>query len=260
VSLQVQQTATAIRPGLVAYFGATGGTAPYSFACSPFVQGVSGAGGSIDPASGAYTAPPSVNLDQHNFYDTITVTDSLGATGTASILVGISWMLVLDILRTDLTLDVTHCYFWDQKWDMPEDESLILILGVVNAKPIASNLTPAGTPGGMGQGPGWDQVQTSVQVKSTLDIHVYSRSMEALFRLPEVFASLQSPYSRAQQSANGFYLSKIPHNAVDGSGIDGDAIPYHYIVSCEMIWTHSKILTPPYYGSVPTPQITAIQA
>ncbi|HVN66742.1 MAG TPA: hypothetical protein VMT55_00090 [Candidatus Sulfotelmatobacter sp.] len=250
---------SALRPGLQASFGAQGGTAPYVFSCSPYVAGVSGAGGTIDPATGLYTAPPTVRTDQRNFYDQVTVTDSTGAKATTSILVGWSWMMVLDVLRQDLGLDPEHCYFWDQKINMPEDSSLILVVGISRAKPLASNLVAAGDPV-EGGGPGWDQVTSYTQVNSSLDIHVYSRGMDASFRLAEVFASLQSPYSRTQQSANGFYLSKIPRNAVDASLIDGAAIPYHYVVSCEMIWTHSKTLTPPYYTQFPQPVVELIQA
>lgn len=258
--LIIQQSATALRGGLTANFGAQGGTPPYAFSVAQYVAGISGAGGTIDPATGVYTAPPYARMNQRNFYDQVTVTDSVGATASTWILVGTSWMMVMDVLRTDLNLDVQHCYFWDQKIDMPEDNGLIIVIGLNRGKPLATNLGPVGAPAGQGQGPGWDQVQSWTQVNSTLDLHVYSRGMDAVFRLPEVFVSLDSPYSRAQQATCGFYLSKIPHDAVDASGVDGSAIPYHYVVSCEMIWTHSKTLQPPYFDNVPTPVVSAIQS
>jgi len=262
VSLVISQTQFAVRAGLTAQFGAAGGVAPYTFACSTYQAGVSGAGGTIDPSTGIYTAPSSVRPDPHNYYDTITVTDSSmpAVTGTATIFVGYSWQMVLDVLMRGLNLDSGHCYLWDQKIDMPTDAGLIIVIGIPRAKAVASNIFPSGAVADGAKGPGWDEVTTYSQVNSTLDLHAYSRSAQATYRLPEIFATLQGPYSRTQQSANGFYLSKIPHNAVDMSEIDGSAIPYHFVISCEMIWTHSKTLAPPFYSTVPQPVVSYIQS
>ncbi len=258
-ALSIQGTKTALVINNIPYFGASGGTPTYTFSVAPMVVGVSGAGGTINSSTGLYTAPSSVQPNSRNFYDTIIVTDSTGATAQAYIWVVYAWQLVGEILANDLAIAPERVYFWNQKIAMPTDNNLFLVLALARSKPLASNNAPTGTPVGSG-GPGWSQAISWTQVNSSMDIHVYSRGTDALYRLPEVFESLQSPYSRSQQRANGFYVSKVARNANDLSSVDGDAIPYHYVVSCEIIWTHMKTITPPYWATFPEPVVELVQA
>ena len=259
-ALTLAGTKTALRPGNTASFGASGGTSPYTFSVLAATP-LQGAGGTINASTGLYTAPASNVLAPRNSFDTIIVTDSAIPTNTAQtmILVGPSWQMVAEIFKTAMNLNWDRFWFWDQKFNMPTDNNLFLVFSLSRQKPIASNTQPSGTPIGEG-GAGWSNATVWTQINATLDIHVYSRGLDAINRLPEIFQIMQGPYSRSQQRANGFYLSKIPHQANDLSSIDGSAIPYHYVISCEIIYTNSFELAPPYWNTVPLPVVEYVQA
>jgi hypothetical protein len=249
-------TKTALLPGLTASFAAAGGTAPYSYSVVQYQPGVTGAGGSIDPVSGLYTAPASMPLDPRNFYDQVVATDSSNppVTAKAFVMIGQPWMLVGEIILRVLGLPIDRLWFWKQKVQMPKDPGLFIAISIPHQKPFSSGNFPSGQT--TQNGPGADLVTKYSAVQATLDIHLYSRNLEALNRLPEVFMALAGPYSETQQETNGFYLAKLPHNAVDMSEVDGDAIPYHYVVTVEMMYTVTKQISPDYYSTVAAPTIT----
>lgn len=258
-ALAIAGTKSALRPNNTASFGASGGTAPYVFSVAPAVPGsVGAAGGTINASTGLYTAPAAVQADPRNYFDSIVVTDSLGATASTPILVGQSWQMIAEIFKTSMNLTWDRFWFWDQKFTMPNDNNLFLVFALSRQKPLASNNRPSGTPIGQG-GPGWSNVTSSTQVSATLNIHVYSRGLDAINRLPEIFSIMQGPYSRNQQRANGVYLSKIPHDSNDLSSVDGAAIPYHFVIPCEIIYTNTFELTPPYWNQLPVPVVEYIQ-
>ena len=248
MSLTIAGTKTALLPGLTASFMASNGTAPYAYSVVP-----GGAGGTIDQ-NGNYTAPPKLGSSPRQYYDQIQVTDGAQSTASVYILVGTPWMLVGEIIVSALYLPLDRLWFWNQKQDMPMDDRIFIAISIPIQKPYSSGSFPSGNPVGQG-GPGADQVTKYCAVAATLDLHIYSRGTDALNRLPEVFMALSGPYSQQQQDANGFYLAKLPHNAVDVSDVDGDAIPYHYVVSVDMIYTQTLVIQPDYFGTLPTPQI-----
>ena len=260
MSLTIAGTKTALTVNNTASFGASGGTSPYTFSVAPYEYGVSGAGGTIDSSTGLYTAPATVQNNPRNYYDTVIVTDSSSPSLTAqtTILVGYPWMMIADILRVGMGLSLDRVWFFDQKVDMPKDGKMFLTIGLPRQKPLASNLAPAGIIVGSG-GPGWNKALVWTQISGTIDIHVQSRELDAINQMPRLFRVLQGPYSRNQQRACGLYLAKLPQNSVDVSGIDGAAIPYHFVVSVEAIWTQSEVLEPEYWDTFPTPQVTYIQ-
>lgn len=248
----IQGTKRALGPNLTASFLASGGTAPYTYSVQD-----GGAGGSIDSVSGLYTAPGSVSNDPSGFYDIIQATDSSTPAQTVlvKILVGNPWMLFREILQSVLNLDDQLIWFQNQKTFEPTDaqKGMWVVLMFPNIKTFASGLHPAGAI--TQTGPGWDQTEKWANFSGPVDIHLISRDLSALNRIGEVVMALDGPYSQAQQSANSFYIARIPHNIVDISGVDGDAIPFHFVVSVEVQYKTSKVFGSDYYGSVPIPQI-----
>lgn len=247
-------TKSALAPGLTASFLGQGGTPPYAYA----VQG-GGPGGTIDPGTGLYTAPASV-ANVSPFSDTVIVTDSAMATALATILIGNPWMLLLEILQRSLNLDPQLLAFENQKWFEPENalKGMWVVLMFPSLKTFASGLHPTGPPVGAG-GPSWDITEKWANFSGPVDIHLISRDLSALNRKEELVMALTGPYSRQQQTANSFYIARIPHNIVDISGVDGDDIPYHFVASVEMQYGTTKVFVPDYYNTFPTPQIVVNQ-
>lgn len=245
MSLTLQQTKTALTPNTTASFLASGGVAPYTYT----IQGV-GAGGTIDPVTGLYTAPSIVNLPPASQIDTILVTDSAAATVLGQIIVGSALDMLLEIIQKAIGLDDEHIYYYNQKGFQPEDDSLYIVLKIVNLKPYSNRRYPAGDQGG-----GNVQGQTC-NTAALIDINIFSRSMAAVYRQEEVLMSLVSQYSQNQQVANSFKLPRIPNGFVDISEQDGAAILFRFVCSISMLYSKSLKQDVDYFDGVLKPVIT----
>lgn len=244
----LKQTKTALGPGLTASFLASEGTAPYTYA----VQG-GGAGGTIDPDSGIYTAPAVVSNDPKKFFDTIVATDSdnPAVTVSSTIEVGNAWMLMLEIIKKILQLPNDMIWFQNQKQFEPTDaqKGMWVVLMFPNIKTFASGLHPAGA------GNGWNQTEKWANFSGPVDIHLISRDLSALNRKEELVMALTGPYSRFQQEANSFKIARIPHNIADISGIDGADIPWHFVVSVELQYGVRRVIPSNYYETFGKPTL-----
>lgn len=234
-------TKSALAPGLQASFLASGGTAPYTYS----VDGR----GTIDPSTGLYTAPATV-ANVAPFFDTVIATDSMGVTAQATIITCSPWMLLMEIIQRSLGLDQQMVWFENQKFFEPENAmaGMWLVLMFPGTKTYASGIHPAGTPDG--GGPAWDQTEKWANFSGTVDIHILSRDLSALNRKEEVVMALTGPYSRSQQEANGIGIYRIPHNMIDLSVVDGDSIPWHFVLSIELQYGTSRVFPTEFFESV----------
>ncbi len=257
MSVTVTGTKSALRPGLTASFQSTGGTAPYVYQVAP-----NRAGGTIDPVTGLYTAPAKLGNDPRNFYDLIAATDATGLIGQAWILVATPFMLVAEIIQKVMGLggnpihkENPRVWAWNQKYPMPDDDNIFIVLSRPRMKPFGSGIFPSGTPTDDNSGPGWDQATKWVSMSATVDIHVYSRGLDIETRLAEIPMALSGPYSQFQQEANGFYIARVTQDAVDLSGLDGSAIPYHYVIPTVIMYSETRIISPDFYSTLGIPEI-----
>lgn len=249
MSLTLGQSATAVAPNLIASFFGVGGTEPYAYAVLP-----GGAGGTIDPASGAYTAPAAMGSTPQTLYDTIQVTDNVGATATAQILVGNALMLFCEILQQELGLTNGRVYLWDQKIMQPTDDGLYIAVSVPSCKPFSNIVKPAIVAGQAD----WSQAQQIANMLATLDIDVISRGPSARDRKEEIILALNSLYAQSQQEINSFYIGKLPPGArfVNLSMIDGAAIPYRFRISVNLQYAVTKTKAVPYFDTFANVQVT----
>lgn len=250
MSLSVLQTLTAVGVNLTSSFGGSGGTAPYTFAVL-----ANGAGGTI-ASDGTYTAPALVNGGSYGpptkIYDTIRVTDSLGATATAQILVGNPILLFCEIMQHELGLANGRVYLWDQKIIEPTDAGLYIAVAVISCKPFASTNAPNGS------GAGLDSIQ-SVNMYAQMQVDVISRNAEARDRKEEIILAWNSDYARQQMAANSFYIGKLPPGSqfVNLSNQDGAAIPYRFNISASLQYAYVKAQAVPYFSQFVRPQIVS---
>lgn len=233
----IRQTMTALGPNARASFQASGGVEPYLYEILP-----GGAGGSINASTGVFVAPGSVSYDPRFRYTVIQATDYDGATSTARILVGSPLLLFCEILQRELGLAEGRVYLWNQKIMQPIDSGLYIAVSIPFAKPFANNNRAAAVGSDL-------QEQQYVSMMATLDIDIISRSEEALYRKEEVLLALASTYSEQQQTANGFYIAKLPPGAkfLNLSQIDGAAIPYRFKISINMQYCYSKAKAVSFY-------------
>lgn len=235
-ALALAQTYTAIGPNLTSSFLATGGTPPYVYS----VQ-AGGAGGTIDSASGLYTAPARANSNPAQAYDVISVADSASSITRSNILVGTALFLFCDILQTELGLPNDHIYVWDQKIMQPTDAGLYIAVAVLSCKPF----------GNTNQMDGSGQSVQSVNMYARLQIDAISRGPDARDRKEEIIAALNSNYAQSQQEANSFYIGKLPPGAqfINLSNPDGAAIPYRFNIAVALQYFVKTTKAVPYYDT-----------
>lgn len=227
MTLLLKQNISVIAPGVLTPFFASGGTAPYTYSIQ-----AGGAGGSID-VNGLYTAPLSMDADGE--IDTIIVTDNLSATASLPISVLTPLRLVCSIIETELGLNNGQVYIYNQKFNIPKDNSLRVAVGVISMKPFSNiNRSEDNGAGGL------RQVQVT-NIKALLSIDIFSKGTIALERKEEVVMSLNGNYSKRVQEANSFAIASLPMTFVNLSAIDGVEIPYQYNLSINMQYSVKKI-------------------
>lgn len=244
----VTGTATAIASGgLPASFLASGAVGTPAYSVLP-----NGAGGSIDPMTGAYTSPALQNLDPAAAYDTIQALDLVGNTATAKILVAPVLGLVCEIIQQEMELASGRVYIFDQKIMQPTDSGLYIAVSVLTSKPFANTLNFLSTDADLnGQG--------SINVLDTLSINIISRSNQALFRKEEVLLALGSLYAEQQQELNSFFIGRLPPSGqfVNLSDVDGAAIPYRFNISINVQYFTRKVKPVEFFDDFDSADVTA---
>lgn len=238
MSLTLGANTLAVAPAVSTYFGASGGTAPYVFSILP-----NGAGGSINPSTGKYTAPNILNNDPELQSDNVQVTDAAGAVATLKITVMSPILLVCDIIRQEMELTNDQCYLYDQKINIPKDSRLYIAVGVLQPRPFGNStkLQSDGT------------VVQSVNMRVLLSIEILSRSTDALNRKEEILLALKSIYAQQQMTANTFFIAPLTTSFVALNEIDGPAIPYRFNLSVNMQYFVKKIKPVPYFDTFQQP-------
>lgn len=234
MSLILTQSKTALAVNLTASFLGVGGVAPYVYSVR-----AGGAGGTIDSATGVYTAPSVVNAGSYgppkNLYDTVVVTDANSLMATSQILVGNPLLLFCEVIQKELGLANGRVYLWDQKIMQPTDAGLYVAIAVVNCKPFGN----VNSYDGAGAGLVSKQV---VNMYAQLQVDIISRDTEARDRKEEVILALGSDYAETQQEANSFLIGKLPPNSqfLNLSSVDGAAIPYRFTIGVAMQYFYTK--------------------
>lgn len=247
MSVTLTSAAPAISPALRVNFAGHGGTPPYTYSVLP-----NGAGGTINPSTGWYTAPAVVNDDPAKQSDIVRVTDSAMSPATADlpILVGDALTLFMQILKQEMGLAGDRVRLYNQKIFKPTDAGLSIAVGVISCKPFGNTNRFAGAE--------YDAAaEQSVNMLATLSINAISRDLSALRRKEEIIMALASQYAETQQERNSFYIGRLPVGGqfVNLSEIDGAAIPYRFQLAVNIQYFARKTQAVPYFDTFQTPTV-----
>jgi hypothetical protein len=213
MSLSLAVSSTIMTPGNKIRLEASGGTVPYTYSLAP-----DGDGGSI-LTGGYYQA----SLSLIKGYQTIIVTDNLGATAEKTIYILSQPQLLCQIIKTFMGLSDDQVYLYNQKFDYPKDNRIYVAVKIQTIKPFGSSSKYYGT---------YEELSTNVM--ASLSIDIMSKSMEALTRKEEVILALRSQISQRIQVDNSFKVGELPTSFTDLSQIEGSAIPYRFNISVNM--------------------------
>lgn len=219
-------------------FGAFGGTPPY-------VYSLASGYGTIDPATGFYTAP-SIQPDPRAQPTIVEVTDANGDTAESEIFICTALQLLGRIIQRELGLEEGRVYLWDQKINAPTDKGLFIAISALSPKCYA-NINKFN--------PDTQNQEQQSSWATDVDVDIISRGPEARDRKEEVVMALKSQYSEQQQERNSFAIASIPTAIRNLSEIDGTAIPYRFNFSLRLLYTVKKIQPAGYMDTFPTPTV-----
>lgn len=235
MSISLSANTLALSQGNSTSFQGFGGTPPYVYSIAP-----GGAGGSINPSTGIYTAPLAYGSD------VVVVTDSLSASASLSLMVGDALLLLCNIIEKEMNLANDQVWIWNQKEFVPKDSRIYVNIGVLTCKPFANTnqFNDDGT------------VTQSVNMQEMISIDILSRGPDARTRKEELILALNSVYAQQQQETNGFYIAKLSTTFVNLSEIDGAAIPYRFNISANLQYFIKKTKVVPYFDDFSEVEIT----
>ena len=148
--------------------------------------------------------------------------------------------IVADILREEMTLDAAHCLLGDQKWDIPKDKKLFVVIFDQTGPPIgaANYLDTDEESKTFGK-----EIQES-NVIHDVRVEIASYGGDARIRKEEVGLALGSFF--AQQNAGKFGIqigrAQAPVNASD-TELTGRML--RYVIHLNITALHVKIKEPP---------------
>lgn len=160
--------------------------------------------------------------------------------------------LIVQILQYEMCLEPDQIWIRDQNRDIPPDERLYVVVGMVDSVSLSNvnSITPTVSPDGM--------VETfQVQTVDKIQIDIFSRTTEAIFRRWEVLGALSSLYAQQLQDSNFFKLFDITRSFTNTSETEGGSRlnKFSMIISALVWYYMQKVLSSPlgdYYNDFET--------
>ena len=135
--------------------------------------------------------------------------------------------IITDIIKTQLELDNDQVYIYNQEVNIPQDGRLYIVVGFLGITPYSYNSEIVCE--------GNDMFEVSaINSVYQVEINIFSKGEQALFRKEEVLLALRSQYSQNQQVLNGMSVSRTPTQLVNLSPIEGPAILYRFNMTFNM--------------------------
>lgn len=149
---------------------------------------------------------------------------------------------ICDLLQSELELADDQVVEYNNKWIVPNDQRMYVVLTIFSCKPFSNYRSEIATTDGM-------QTQQVTNFQALLQIDAISRSKIALDRKEEILMALNSIAAEQSQLANGYLIGKITTGFVNNSSIDGAAIPYRFTLSLNIQYAVTKTKDIDFYDS-----------
>ena len=149
---------------------------------------------------------------------------------------------IADILQKGLALPEGRVWIYNQRRDIPSDDGLCVVVGVMGIKPFGVNNRFTGATDGATE-------TLSQQFQETISIQAFSRSTVALERMGEIVGALHSTYAEQVQEAAGFKIGAVPTTINDVSGQEGAAMLFRLAITVNVIRAYSTEAPVEYYDT-----------
>lgn len=151
-----------------------------------------------------------------------------------------------DLITERLGLKPDRVVIYNQKWNIPNDVGLFVVVGFLNQKPFGNNLGYANRAATPDTPEGLNQVQ-SQNVQENYWIEVFSRNSEARTRQFEISFALASTQAQQISEKYSFRLAGIPLVFNDLSFLEGAAIINRYHAEFSAMRAYSLVTDAPYF-------------
>lgn len=176
--------------------------------------------------------------------------------------------IIVDILARQMAMPANSVWLRDQNRVIPNDDGLYIDVGIVNSYVLSNETWIA--EGTLTQD--WDQLgetfddpnqeetdydappvtgvieYNKLQAREDIQIDIWSRSNQAIFRNWEIAAALQSIYAQQQMELVNFKIFRIPRSMTNTSAAEGGSQLNRYtlIISCFVWYVKETLLNVPF--------------
>lgn len=170
--------------------------------------------------------------------------------------------IICDVLAQGMDVDAKRIHAYNQKWPIPPDSGLFMVVGFLGAKPFGNNRTEQSfdpvvvsptvtTPGGLAE------VQT-LNVQETYWIDVFSKDESARARMHEVNFAMMSTYSQQLSEKYSFQLAGLPLSFIDTSASEGSSMLTKYTATFVALRAYSQTRVIEYFDKFQNPPQTLL--
>ena len=150
---------------------------------------------------------------------------------------------VRDILIHEMDLDEKRVNIFNQKFDIPTDDGMFIVLECLPSK-IISNRDRQVQDLATGE---YQEIQ-DLNIQEQIVIGIFSKTLEAMRRKEDVLLALNSVYSQQIQERGSFHIRRISP-IQDLTVLESAARLYRYDIPVMMLTWHQKIKKIDYYDS-----------
>ncbi|RTL04657.1 hypothetical protein EKK58_10125 [Candidatus Dependentiae bacterium] len=150
--------------------------------------------------------------------------------------------IIREIIKREMNLEDDRIYIYNQKFNIPNDSGLFVVVEYVNSKIISNtNIPKVDYKGDLIE---YQELYTQEQIT----VQLFSRNIEALQRKEEAVMALYSTYAQQLQEKLSF---RVFRNAPieDLSELEASAILYRFDIPIIMFTWYEKIKAIGYYNS-----------
>lgn len=144
--------------------------------------------------------------------------------------------LLAGIIQKSMGLTEAQVWLYNQRRTIPNTSELFITLHRDAIRPYGNNSRQSG-----------DDVKATQFFQTLVSIQMFSRSLEATTRLPEVLAAIRSPYSLYVQEKEGIKISSVPTSIVDASEVEGASMLYRTRIQIMVLSAYELVAGATYF-------------
>lgn len=150
---------------------------------------------------------------------------------------------VMDVLKEFMSLDDEHCYLYNNKWIIPNDKELFIVLGIMSVSPIGNTLKYYRETDKL-------LAVTTTNVRGTYSLNIFSYDTSARTRQAEVIAALHSDIAIRSQERHSYSISAHTMNFRDVSDLEASKQLNRYVATFGIQYGETFTKEAPYWDEL----------